>query len=276
VSLEFVVWQAGCDSPLVSPQQDHNDPSILYTHSITQLPDDDTVLVNVGLNLEQIPPSQGPATSVWTPHLDDETLSNLAFCGRLEVYYGDGSVTGKDRTFVTFHETDVQATVNMVMSYDPRVEKVVYSSTTSNQYGEESFAVPNSASHQMDTTTTTSTDDSIVVAAMGDEKETSSSSPQLPVHVLILIFVVGLVLGAVLVYFLMMWFLWRREENATKVSSSSLSMQSTSTTSPRKTIMKRCNTSMTEDSSTSSTTSDFSDNSLSEGDEGALPYITEV
>lgn len=109
VTLEFHVYESGCDTLYASDGQNTADSKRVFRQSFLQNdPLENDLTVNVNLDLENI----AAATEVWSQDAG-ATEAVLFFCGRLEVYYGDDQ-DGRNKTFVNFHETDMNATIDLL------------------------------------------------------------------------------------------------------------------------------------------------------------------
>ena len=282
VSLDFVVWKSGCDTILY--QEGENTPPVVYTHSITEIPDDNFVLVNVAVDLEHIQDTE----AVWTQTEDDLTTASLAFCGRFEVHYGDGS-SGKDRILADFHEVDFSATIRLLMGFDEaeehemdaqqmHVEQVMFRSA-SGEFGQETFPLDAGAASNLNADLSGSASLIKDVASASDdevddveetdfEEEYSAQSSEqfFTTKMLLAIFAAGLVFGGMLVS-TALWLL--------RSSSNSEASTPEAPTVDKKKVrwtLARSDTNMTSEASESSTSESFSE----DGGESPGPYIVEV
>jgi hypothetical protein len=109
VTYQFKIYEFGCDD-LYADDTNTQSKFIYRTDDLAgwyvEDSGEDDLTVKVELDLAGL----AGDSLVWT---QGDTTATLFFCGRLEVYYGDDE-GGRNKTFVNFHETDVNATIDLL------------------------------------------------------------------------------------------------------------------------------------------------------------------
>jgi hypothetical protein len=117
VSMEYAIYEGGCGTIYADDANTQN--AALYRNLIDQNGANNTVDVNVEIDLATIE----AATGIWQQA--SNTYAELHFCGRLEIYFGDNSANAP-KTFVNYHETDVEAQITLTEAGGMHVDNVIW------------------------------------------------------------------------------------------------------------------------------------------------------